>query len=136
MANNRNLRAFVRFDGSGRVIPGSVVLRKQKPKVGRWQEIVSYECCDDVTISFVLADPALTNATLSLFCNGTIIGSPMETGVDTTDDGEVLAALNGAFSAFGTFTNPSATNFNLTLSREQQKALCNQGTLSFSVASA
>ena len=136
MAHNRNLRAFVRYDGSGRVIPSSMVLRKHKPKVGIWTEIATYQCCDDVTISFVLADPALTNATLTLQCNGTTIGSPMETGVDTTLDADVLAALNGAFSAFGTFANPSATNFTLTLSREQKNALCPQGVLTFSVASA
>ena len=133
---DRRLRAFVRFDGSGRVIPSSVVLRKSKPRVGRWQEIVGYECCEDVTVSFVLADPNLTNATLTLTCNGTTIASPMETGVDTTSDAEVLTALNTAFSAFGTFANPSATNFTLTVSQEQKRALCPQGTLGFSVASA
>ena len=136
MSNDRRLRAYVRFDGSGRVIPGSMVLRKQKPKVGIWQEIVSYQCCDDVTINFVLASPGLTNATLTLSCNGTVIGAPMETGVTTVTDGDVLTALNTAFSAFGVFTNPSATNFSLTLSREQKTALCPQGTLSFSVAAA
>ena len=46
MSTKRNLRAFVRFDGSGRVVAGSLILRKQKPKVGRWQEIKATECCD------------------------------------------------------------------------------------------
>ena len=48
MANQRNLKAFVRYDGSGRVVAGSLVLRKNKPKVGRWEEILTYECCNDV----------------------------------------------------------------------------------------
>jgi hypothetical protein len=48
MANQRDLKAFVRYDGSGRVVAGSLVLRKKKPKVGRWQEILTYECCNDV----------------------------------------------------------------------------------------
>ena len=42
----KTLRAFVRKDGSGRVIPGSTVLRKNMPKVGNWTEIRGYECCD------------------------------------------------------------------------------------------
>lgn len=46
MSTIKKLKAFVRFDGSGRVVPGSLILRKNKPKVGRWQEITSYECCD------------------------------------------------------------------------------------------
>jgi hypothetical protein len=49
MTLDRRLRAFVRYDGSGRVIPGSMVLRKNKPKVGRWQEITTYECCNPTT---------------------------------------------------------------------------------------
>lgn len=48
MANQRDLKAFVRYDGSGRVVAGSLILRKNKPKVGRWQEIPAYECCNYV----------------------------------------------------------------------------------------
>ena len=47
MANSRkDLKAFVRFDGSGRVVPSSLILRKNKPKVGDWKEVQAYECCD------------------------------------------------------------------------------------------
>ena len=49
MSNQRNLKAFVRFDGSGRVVAGSLILRKKKPKVGKWQEITAYECCNPTT---------------------------------------------------------------------------------------
>jgi hypothetical protein len=51
MANQRDLKAFVRYDGSGRVVAGSLVLRKKKPKVGRWEEILTYECCNDAPIT-------------------------------------------------------------------------------------
>jgi hypothetical protein len=44
--NKRDLKAYVRFDGNQRVIPGSLVLRRAKPKVGNWKEIQTYECCD------------------------------------------------------------------------------------------
>jgi len=47
--NKRPLKAYVRFDGSGRVVAGSLVLRRNKPKVGNWQEIVAYECCNPTT---------------------------------------------------------------------------------------
>jgi hypothetical protein len=33
--NNQRLKAFVRFDGSGRIVAGSLILRKKKPKVGK-----------------------------------------------------------------------------------------------------
>jgi hypothetical protein len=51
MAIQRDLKAFVRYDGSGRVVAGSLILRKNKPKVGRWQEIPAYECCNYVPTS-------------------------------------------------------------------------------------
>ena len=54
--NKRPLKAFVRFDGSGRVVSGSLVLRRNKPKVGNWQEIVAYECCNPTTTA--IAYPA------------------------------------------------------------------------------
>lgn len=46
MANKKDLKAFIQFDGSGRIIPGSVVLRRSKPKVGNWMQIQAYQCCD------------------------------------------------------------------------------------------
>lgn len=46
MANKKDLRAFVRIDGSGRVVSSSLVLRRAKPKVGKWMEVRAYECCD------------------------------------------------------------------------------------------
>lgn len=46
MANKKDLKAYVRYDGTGRVISGSLILQRAKPKVGRWQEIQGYECCD------------------------------------------------------------------------------------------
>ena len=42
--NRRDLKAYVRYDGSGRVVPGSLILRRNKPKVGTWQQVQGYEC--------------------------------------------------------------------------------------------
>jgi hypothetical protein len=44
--NKRDLKAYVRFDGTGRIVPGSLVLRRSKPKNGNWKETQAYECCD------------------------------------------------------------------------------------------
>jgi len=46
--NKRDLKAYSRFDGTGRIVPGSTVLRRQKPKVGNWKEVPAYECCNYV----------------------------------------------------------------------------------------
>jgi hypothetical protein len=44
--NKRDLKAYARFDGTGRVVPGSLVLRRSMPKNGNWKEMQAYECCD------------------------------------------------------------------------------------------
>lgn len=62
-SNKRDLKAFVRFDGSGRVVAGSLILRRQKPKVGKWQEIVGYECCNPTTTTTTTASPTTTTTT-------------------------------------------------------------------------
>ena len=66
MSNQRDLKAFVRYDGSGRVVAGSLVLRKNKPKVGKWKEIQAYECCNYVpttTTTTTTATPTTTTTT-------------------------------------------------------------------------
>lgn len=47
--NKRDLKAYVRVDGSHRVVPTSLVLRKNKPKVGKWIEVEAWECCNGTT---------------------------------------------------------------------------------------
>lgn len=45
-SNKKDLKAYVRYDGTGRVIAGSLILQRSKPKVGNWEQIGAYECCD------------------------------------------------------------------------------------------
>jgi hypothetical protein len=61
--NTRPLKAFVRFDGSGRIVAGSLILRKNKPKVGKWKEIPAYECCNYTTTTTTTVAPTTTTTT-------------------------------------------------------------------------
>lgn len=61
--NSRPLKAYVRFDGSGRIVAGSLILRKNKPKVGKWKEIPAYECCNPTTTTSTTAAPTTTSTT-------------------------------------------------------------------------
>lgn len=63
--NKRDLKAYVRFDGSNRIVAGSLVLRRNKPKVGKWQEILAYECCNPTTTSTTTMAPTTTTTTTS-----------------------------------------------------------------------
>lgn len=58
--DQRPLKAYVRFDGTGRIVPSSLILRRKKPKVGKWVEIPAYECCNPTTTSTTTATPTTT----------------------------------------------------------------------------
>ena len=47
--NNNKLKAYVRFDGSGRVVSSSLIVQAFKPKVGNWKEIDAKECCNYIS---------------------------------------------------------------------------------------
>lgn len=49
MSNKKDLKGYVRVDGNQRIVPGSLVLRRSMPKVGKWIEIPAYECCNPTT---------------------------------------------------------------------------------------
>jgi hypothetical protein len=68
MANSNNrLKAYVRYDGSGRVIAGSLILQRFKPKVGNWVEIDANECCNYIptTTTTTTTEAPVTTTTTS-----------------------------------------------------------------------
>jgi hypothetical protein len=132
MSNKRDLKAFVRYDGSGRVVAGSLILRRQKPKVGKWTEIQGYQCCNDVTLTFTVPSATINDVTVRLLCNGTQIHY-LFTPSDSTDMAGLLNILNQTFNVLGTFSNPSGNIVQLVMSGDQKTALCPVGTLTFEV---
>jgi len=56
MARNNKLKAYVRYDGDGRIIPGSLILNRFKPAVGNWKETPAYECCNYVAPDILLLE--------------------------------------------------------------------------------
>jgi hypothetical protein len=66
MSNSNNkLKAYVRYDGTGRVIAGSLILQRFKPKVGNWQEIDANECCNPTTTTTTTTEAPVTTTTTS-----------------------------------------------------------------------
>jgi len=57
---DKGLHAYMRVDYSGRSIPASLILRKSKPKIGRWVEVPASECCTPTT--------TITSTTAELTC--------------------------------------------------------------------
>ena len=66
MANSNNrLKAYVRYDGTGRVIAGSLILQRFKPQVGNWVEIDANECCNPTTTTTTTTEAPVTTTTTS-----------------------------------------------------------------------
>lgn len=65
MSAKRDLKAFVRLDSSNRVVPGSLIFRKHKPKEGRFMEIVIDPCCGPGVSALIVenagTDPVVVN---------------------------------------------------------------------------
>lgn len=130
MTNKRDLKAFVRFDGSGRVVAGSLILRRKKPKVGKWREIQGYQCCNgEVTISFEPEDVSLNGIDFELGCNtgtGTYIWSFIdETSTNITS---LVAILNANLPYVGVFkVNDDGVTIDLTVNADVAKTFTSIG---------
>jgi hypothetical protein len=84
--NKRDLRAYVRYDGRGRIIPGSLILRRSKPKVGHWKEVPAYLCCgpnpspfDVVPAADVIEPTTSTSTTNAPTTSSTTTAAPSTT---------------------------------------------------------
>lgn len=130
--NDRNLKAYSRFDGTGRIVPGSTVLRRQKPKVGNWKEVQAYECCTDVTLTYTVTSPTIVDVSVRLFCNGTQINYLFIPSYSNSM-AALISILNITLNVLGVFSNPSGNIVQLIMSEKQKNALCPVGTLTFDV---
>ena len=122
MSNLRDLKAFVRYDGSGRVVAGSLIFRKKKPTVGNFQQIQSYQCCNydqspvvvDVETSFPFSYPDFVIQGID--GNGQYIHTSAN-NTTVADVYELAAYYNSTLQYLGKFTvvggdlvfNPNAT---------------------------
>jgi len=51
MGSNQNLKAYVRYDGQKKIVPGSLILRENKPTIGNFVEIMPVNlCCGTTTV--------------------------------------------------------------------------------------
>ena len=142
MALDRNLKGFTRVDGQGRIVPGSTVLRKTKPKNGTWEEIKTYQCCNTTTLSYTVANTAITDLDFTINCGANVVFS-YYSGSNTTTAGDIVTLLNtyvtNEFPALGTFSTSNGTVttnavINFTISTDLAEIFCSyQNGLSFSV---
>ncbi len=55
--NRKDFKTFYRFDGNGRIIPGSNILKKgYAPEEGTWKQTDAYECCNPLGTNYWVTD--------------------------------------------------------------------------------
>lgn len=59
----KRLKAFVRLDSNGFVVPGSLVLRINKPAHGRWFEVEPDQCCTTTSTTSTSTSTTTTTTT-------------------------------------------------------------------------
>ena len=138
--NNRPLKSYIRYDGSGRAVSSSLIWRKNKPKVGNWKEVQGYECCDTagctpqkVVITSNVSDEIfgspLVGITIQFQCSGFIEGFSVSTNVTNIGTGtiptftiesydDIITFLNTNFSSVGNFIYLGEGNIQLTTTTE------------------
>jgi hypothetical protein len=100
MGSNQNLKAYVRYDGSNRVVAGSLIFRRKKPTVGRWHEISITECCEYIPPTTTTTSTSSTSTSTSTTTTTTTSGSGTfiysrsywsnsEAACSTTTEGEI-----------------------------------------------
>lgn len=142
--NKRDLKAYSRFDGTGRIVPGSTVLRRNKPKNGNWKEVQAYECCDtlecvvpSVTLSTtVVGFPVNTEEgcfpITSFYCNVNTVLIIDIRPFDLPDNctlEQYIEILNTHFSWIGIWSFVETT-ITLEMNGNVGKAVCSEGVLS------
>ena len=136
MSNKRVNKAYVRYDGSGRVIPGSLILNRFKPKVGNWSETPAYECCNvGVTLTDTIPDPFPLNAvSIRMFCDETTISTEYTSGtvINMTELIDLLNSDAGTAS-FGTYSAINPTTVQLVVPLSVKNTLCPNGVLTFNI---
>lgn len=137
MSGQKKLKAFVRYDGSGRVVAGSLILRKNKPKVGRWYEIPAYECCNDVpTELYFSPNFPFSYPAVAIYCDEQQVAYQYvndNTSITTID--QLVDVLNTAENTrqFGTYSNAGPGGLKLTIPLSVKNNLCPSGLLEFTV---
>jgi hypothetical protein len=95
MANIFRLKAWVRYDGKGRLVGGGPILQESKPKNGDWVEIPYEDCCvPTTTTSTTTTSTSTTTSTTTEFPSLKLLFDFSDTE-SYSNSGTTIADLSG-----------------------------------------
>ena len=131
-SNQRLLKAYLRYDDSGRISPGSLILRGNIPKGRGWVEVPAYECCN----AFVTLTRTVTAGEnpgevcvqgFQITCDeNSVLQSYVSYGVTLTT---IITNLNSTYGFLGVWSAPNSGTIQLDLKQDIANNLCPTGTL-------
>lgn len=131
-SNQRLLKAYLRYDDTGRISPGSLVLRGNMPKGRGWVEVPAYECCNaavSISNTIIIGEGPGTVCVygFEIYCGESLmLGVAIDFGNTLIS---VLAGLNSTYGFLGEWTAPNSGTIQLALKEDVAKSLCPNGTL-------
>jgi len=136
--NNNKLKAFVRFDGSGRIIPSSLIVQAFKPAVGNYVEIDAKECCNptsQLTLYFTPESYPIANPSVNLFCDGVFINNTSAGGYTATDITSLIEILQGepGTANLGEYSAQLDGSVQFIPTPETISLYCSTGSLTFTI---
>jgi hypothetical protein len=137
MANQSKLKAFVRVDGTGKVVTGGPILQAKKPTVGNWREINRNECCNPsptLLTDTIPGEYPLTYVSIRIFC-GESTADTAYTSLTAADMSELIILLNTdeGTRAFGTYSAIDEVTVQLSVPLSVKNNLCPDGVLAFNI---
>lgn len=134
-SNQRLLKAYLRYDDSGRISPGSLILRGNMPKGRGWVEVPAYECCNAFQSLTNTVTAGITPGTVcvigfSIYCDETSMIDV--TYAFSSSLATVITELNTNYGFLGVWKAPDSGTITLELKEEIAKDLCPTGTLGIS----
>jgi len=116
--STRRLRYFVRLDGRGNIVPGSLVARRKgqghpgRPGThavtGSWMEITNPKCCPDTVVTVTPTGTPSGTSTVTVVgsCDGTQLFTYSATSASIAD---TVSKLNTNFPAIATWAVVGST---------------------------
>lgn len=110
MANQSKLKAWVRYDGTGRVISGGPIFQVNKPKVGNWRQIDANLCCNGNTPTTTTTTTSGGGGTPTAFIQSYYFNT--YNACNSTTDGQfVVYSASSTLSAGSTVFVDAGLNF-------------------------
>lgn len=127
-----DMKTWIHIDSKGNSVPGMTIRRKNKPKVGRWVEVVTNICCDPfIAVTATPGNVSGTTWDVEVACTGGQIALVLP--FTATDINSLTSELNASAGWLGEFST-NGTTITLKLNGAIATDVCGDNSLTLTIA--